>query len=146
MRLDHLCDLDLGYRSELFGGAVVLVAPYGTTESSAYGEGDGSAVGDRLRGEVRWTNHPRRRSDGAFLPDSHGMIRTDDGADIIFSLSGRTTFADNASLGVQNLHALFEAESERYRWLNDVVCVAEGKIDPNTMRAVIRVYVCVHEL
>jgi hypothetical protein len=137
--------LDLGYGSDLFGGAVVLVAPHDTMESSAYGEGDGSVVGDRLRGDVRWSNHPKRRSDGAFLPDAHGVIRTDDGADIIFSLRGRTTFAAG-SLGVQNLHALFEAESERYRWLNDVVCVAEGKIDRDTMRSLIRVYVCVHEL
>ena len=38
----------------------------------------------------------------------------------------------------------FEAEDERYRWLNDIVCIAEGRIRDQGMQ--IRVYAGVHEL
>jgi hypothetical protein len=63
-------------------------------------------------------------------PDMHGVIRTDDGAFVLLTVC-------------------FEAEDERYRWLNTAICVLEGLISsPITgtgkMRA--RIYSCVHEL
>jgi hypothetical protein len=144
MRLEPLCRLDLVYIPAVFGQHVVLVAPYGSEEAHAYGEGDGTASGDRLRGSVRWSNHPRRRSDGAFLPDVHGVIQTEDGANVIFSMSGRTTELGEGT-GVQHLHVLFEADHDAYRWLNGVVCVGEGRIHVEEMRSDIRVYYCVNE-
>jgi hypothetical protein len=45
----------------------VLIRPYGGEEGSGYGEGRGTASGERLRGEVVWSNHPHRRSDGRML-------------------------------------------------------------------------------
>ncbi len=48
--------------------------------------------------------------------------------------------------GGQNLVVAFEAEEERYRWLNNVLCVGEGVIDPEKLRAKIRIYTCVNEL
>jgi hypothetical protein len=77
------------------------------------------------------------------LPDVRGLIRTDDGASIVFELRGRTSFGDDG-IGRQNLVGWFEAEDERYRWLNDVVCIAEGVIGDNGMRLL--VYAGVHEL
>jgi hypothetical protein len=77
------------------------------------------------------------------LPDVRGLIRTDDGASIVFELRGRTSFGDDG-IGRQNLVGWFEAEDERYRWLNDVVCIAEGVIDDDGMRLL--VYAGVHEL
>jgi hypothetical protein len=44
----------------------------------------------------------------------------------------------------QNLVGWFEADDERYRWLNDIVCIAEGRIADDGMH--IRVYSGVHEL
>jgi|1186.fasta_scaffold234605_2 hypothetical protein len=144
MRLEPLCRLELAYTPEVFGRHVVLVAPYGEGEAYAYGEGDGRASGERLSGSVRWSNHPRRRSDGVFLPDVHGVVHTEDGADVIFSLSGRTTQLGEG-VGVQHLHATFHADDDAHRWLNDVVCVAEGRIHVEEMRSDISVYYCVNE-
>jgi hypothetical protein len=36
---------------------------------SGYVVGDGELTGPRLTGSVRWTNHPRRRADGTWLPE-----------------------------------------------------------------------------
>jgi hypothetical protein len=39
------------------------------------------------------------------------------------------------------MFALFESEHPSYTWLNDVVCLAEGRIDPG-MKAAVVVWVC----
>jgi hypothetical protein len=119
-----------------------LLSAYGTDEGLAYGEGHGRSTG-QIDGRVVWSNYPRRRSDGRMLPNVRGLIRTDDGASILFELRGRTIF-EGERPGRQNLVGWFEAEDERYRWLNDVVCIAEGRIDDDGM--CIRVYTGVHEL
>ena len=142
MRLELLCDLELSYRDLPLGDSFVLVRPYGTEEGSVYGEGDGRVSGARLSGSARWVNHPHRRSDGVMLPDAHGYILTDDGATLLFSLRGRTTF--EGAPGQQLLTMLFETAAEQYRWLNTALCVVEGLIVEGHMRA--HVYVCVHEL
>lgn len=135
MRLDHLAELELTYRD------LVVIAPYGD-DGVACGEGDGRISGERLTGRARWSNHPKRRADGVFLPDAHGVIETDDGAIVLFHLRGRTSMSGGA--GTQNLIVLFETEADPYRWLNDQVCVAEGIIADGAMKA--QVYVCVNEL
>jgi hypothetical protein len=145
MRLEALCKMELAYREEkTYNGKVALVRPYGGEEGSAYGEGDGTVNGPRLKGNVRWVNHPHRRSDGTMLPNAHGIIATEDGAIVMFHLEGRTVF--NNGLGMQLLTVTLEAEDERYRWLNNTLCVLEGLIDPvaYTMRA--SVYECIGEL
>jgi hypothetical protein len=149
MKLEHLCDLELEYRREpLYADILKLVAPYDTLEGSLYGEGDATFRGPRLSGTARWANHAHRRSDGVNLPDTHGVIRTEDGAFVLFTFQGRTlpTLDDKRR---QLLTVCFEAEDERYRWLNDSVCVLEGVISSaitgsGKMRA--RVYSCIHEL
>jgi uncharacterized protein DUF3237 len=147
VRLEHVCDLELAYRSDdFFPEGYVLIQPYAGTEGSGYGEGDGTASGDRVRGTVRWSNHPHRRSDGTMLPRAHGVIRTDDGADILFELRGRSVLSEDGVRRGQNLVATFEANHDAYRWLNDTVCVAEGVIDTESLRMTIRVYGCRNEL
>lgn len=80
------------------------------------------------------------------LPDAHGVIATDDGASVLFSLSGRTVWSEDASRGGQSLRVLFESDHERYRWLNGQLCVLEGVIDPERLVMRARAYVCVNEL
>src|SRR5690242_19427956 len=55
---------------------------------SAYVRGGGHVVGERVSGDLQWTNHPRRRADGTWLPDVQGVITTGDGAAILFSFVG----------------------------------------------------------
>jgi hypothetical protein len=145
MRLEHICDMDLEYQeAPVLGLKFLLIRPYGGEEGTGYGEGDGTVAGPKLNGRLRWVNHPHRRSDGAMLPDAHGVILTEDGAVVMFSLQGRTFFEGEA--GKQLLLIPFEAEDERYVWLNSAFCVLEGLVDGErgSMRAC--VYACVHEL
>ena len=143
MRLEYLCDMSLKYRE-----GSVWMQPYGGQEGRGYGEGDGTIVGEKLRGTVRWVNHPRWRSDGVILPDAHGVVQTDDGAHIFLTLQGRTIPHEGGDAD-QLLTVTFATEDERYCWLNACFCVLEGMIDltleaQESMRA--RVYTCVNEL
>jgi hypothetical protein len=138
MRLDYLCELELAYTS------LVALSPFGGSDGVAYGEGEGEVHGERLTGRARWSNHPKRRSDGVYLPDAHGAIETEDGATVVFHLRGRTRMDDDA--GRQNLVMTCESEDNRYAWLNAEVCVAEGVIDASRGTMTARVYVCVNEL
>jgi hypothetical protein len=92
MRLEHLCDMEFTYRREPpYDVPFQYVVPYGTQEASLYGEGDAVFRGERLSGTARFVNHARRRSDGVNLPSAHGIIRTDDGAFVLFVLEGGRT-------------------------------------------------------
>jgi hypothetical protein len=144
MRLELVCAMELAYDADGFA----LIQPYGGEEGTGFGQGSGNVSGDRLSGSVRWANQPRRRADGWMLPDAHGVIRTDDGAVVMFELRGRTGWVtvEGEKQGIQLLNAIFEAEAEPYRWLNDAVCVVEGVVDPVSLVMQARVYSCVHEL
>jgi hypothetical protein len=144
VRLEPLCTFEWSYDEDIRVNApgYEVVSPYGGNEGIAYGEGRGTASG-RIAGRVVWSNYPRRRSDGRMLPNVRGLITTDDGASILFELRGRTSFGDDG-LGRQNLVGWFEADDARYRWLNDIVCLAEGLIGDEGMQ--IRVYAGIHEL
>ncbi|MCI4347689.1 MAG: DUF3237 domain-containing protein [Thermoplasmata archaeon] len=144
MRLEPLCELDAAYRDSSFGEKFVLVRPYGNEGGAAYGELDGTVRGEKLRGALRLANHPRRRSDGAMLPDAHGLIKTHDDALVLVSMQGRTVFTDAG--GRQLLSVLLETEDERYKWLNNTVCVLEGTFDPKTMSMRANIYACVSDL
>jgi hypothetical protein len=143
MRLEHLCDVALGYTSDF-----TLVQPYGGEQGAGYGEVGGTLTGEKLKGSFRGVNHPMRRNDKAMLPDVHGLIQTEDGAAVLFSLDGRTVWVDtpNGRQGRQLLRALFESEDRRYEWLNNTFCVLEGKINPQTLQMEARIYSCVSDL
>lgn len=138
MRLEHLCDFDLAYTTDF-----LLVQPFGGEEGAGYGEGDGTVTG-RLSGRVRWVNHPRRRSDAVMLPSTDGWVETDDGSRVLFTFEGRTP-TTGPQAGQQLLRVGFVAE-EPYAWLNTVFAVAEGRVHFETLRALIRVHECLHEL
>lgn len=61
------------------------------------------------------------------LPNVRGVVTTVDGAEVMLELTGRTSFDENG-IGHQSLFALFEAENPGYTWLNDLICVGEGRI------------------
>lgn len=144
MRLKPLCTLELAYREEsLYQGKFVVARPYDSKEASAYGEGDGWVKGEKLQGTLRWVNHPHCRTDGVWLPNLHGVIQTEDGASILFSLQGRTKFMADGK-GHQLLTTIFETGDERYKWLNDSICVLEGVIEGFAMHA--QVFQCINEL
>ncbi|GAC1486409.1 MAG: hypothetical protein NVS1B1_01550 [Candidatus Limnocylindrales bacterium] len=140
MKLEPLCEMDLAYQ-----GGFALVKPYGGEEGTGYGTGDGTVSGG-LTGNVRWANHPHRRTDGRMLPDAAGEIRTAEGELVMFRLTGRTVFREvnGTRKGGQLLSCLFETDAARLAWLNDALCVVEGVID-DKLRLRLKVFSCVHE-
>ncbi|HEX8983108.1 MAG TPA: hypothetical protein VF792_10085 [Ktedonobacterales bacterium] len=151
MRLVNLCTLNLRPTT-----TNALVRPFGTEEGTTFQEGEGVAEGERLRGVARWCNVPRRRSDGAMLPDIRGVIHTHEGAMVIFHLEGRVIWnpTNNGPIGDQLMRVTFVAEDARYQWLNNAFCVFEGRVRPPSPTSDNRpqrvgdayVYECVNDL
>lgn len=138
--------MDFSYRREpLFDDEPFKYAvPYGTQEAGLYGEGEGVFRGERLSGTARFVNHARRRSDGVNLPDVHGVLRTDDGAFVLFTVQGRTPPSAD---GKRRLLAavLFESDDARYAWLNTELCVMEAVLRSGGLTQT-RISLCVPEL
>jgi hypothetical protein len=123
MRLEHIFDLDLRYE-----GDYVVVRPYGGLDGVGYASGTGRATGPRIQGDVRFSNNPRVRGDGVLLADLAGAIGTDDGARIVFSLSGLGRKNDNGRSFDVALAMTLESDDERYEWANEALCVAEATV------------------
>ena len=140
MRLEPLCAFDLHYTSDFH-----LTRPYGNESGTGWGVGDGRVTGERLTGTAQWSNQPARRGDGAMLPNARGVVATDDGAEVVFDLTGRTVFVDRdgEEVGRQLLLVLLESEDGRYAWLNNAVCVGEGVISAEPMTMHLDVFQCV---
>jgi hypothetical protein len=77
------------------------------------------------------------------LPNARGLITTTDGASILFELRGRTIF-EGVEPGRQSLVGWLESDHESYRWLNDVVCIADGQISGVGME--IHLYAGIHDM
>ena len=114
-------------------------------------QGHGSVRGERLAGELQWTNHPCRRADGTWLASYEGTITTTDGAKLLFSLQGYNRGIGDP-FGYDHRSALcvlkLAARDERYRWANDVFAVVEADVRPSAdpERWQIKAYECVNEL
>lgn len=123
MRLEHLFDLDLRYEGEY-----VLVRPYGGLDGVGYASGTGRATGPSVEGDVRFSNNPRVRGDGVLLADLAGAIATDDGARIVFSLTGLGRKDPNGRSFSVALAMTLESDDERYAWANEALCVADASV------------------
>jgi hypothetical protein len=134
--------MDLQYTS-----AFHVATPYGNDAGLGWGVGAGTVMGERLAGVAEWSNQPDRRGDGTMLPNVRGVITTKGGAEVFFSLTGRTVWVDREGSreGRQLLLTLFESEDDRYSWLNNTVCVAEGVIDPELLVAHLEVGLCISD-
>ena len=124
MRLEHIFDLDLRYEGEY-----VVVRPYGGLDGAGYAAGTGRATGPRVEGSVRFSNNPRVRGDGVLLADLAGAIATDDGARIVFSLTGLGRKNENGRSFDVALAMTLESDDERYEWANEALCVARRDRD-----------------
>lgn len=66
-------------------------------------------------------------------------MTTDDGATVLFRIAG-----NGYPQGGHAVHVLtFEVDDDRYAWLNDVVAVGEGSVDPDRGVLKMRYYECV---
>jgi hypothetical protein len=123
--------------------------PFGTAERAGFGWGEGTVTGDVLQGQVRWANYPRRREDGVWTPNLRGVIRTEDGAEILISVHGQSVQEETTSGVARAILARVELVSEvggDYGWLNTSFIVGEGEIDQETDVWWIEAYVCINEV
>jgi hypothetical protein len=120
--------LELLYRAEFAypeAWAVELEGAAGT-EGQHFFIAEGRCRG-RISGRLRGANHPRRRTDRTFVPDFQGVIETDDGASLFFDYRGYGRAYPEGRRQIVG-SATHLADDERYRWLNDVVCVSTGEV------------------
>ena len=102
-----------------------------TTESQHLFLAEGRCEG-RVSGPLRGANHPFRRGDGTYCPDFHGAISTEDGATVLFQCGG---YGRAYPPGARQIVCWLThvSDDERYRWLNDVVCVGTGEVRPERL-------------
>jgi uncharacterized protein DUF3237 len=98
------------------------------TEGRSFLIAEGRSTG-RLSARYRAANFPRRRVDGALVPEFRGVLETDDGATILFEWQG---LAPVTSSGMRRLlgSVTHITGHERYRWLNDRVGAVNGEVRP----------------
>ena len=94
-----------------------------------------------IAGRFRGANFPLRRTgSGPFCPDFRAAIETDDGATVLVELHG---YGRAYPVGRRQIvgSVLHVSDSDRYRRLNDVVCVCAGEVrapdDPNAQSSVL---------
>jgi len=120
VRLEHLYRIRFVYPE---GWAVGLEGGWEQHLYFAEGRCEGAIAG-RFRG----ANFPQRRTPaGPFCPDLRGVIETDDGATILVELHGygRSHPAGRRQIVGSVLHL---SDDDRYRRLDDVVCVCAGEV------------------
>ncbi len=81
-----------------------------------------------ISGRFRGANYPRRQgAEGPFRPDFRAVIETDDGATIMFEWHGygRAYPAGRRQIVGAIFHS---SDADRYRRLNDAVCVCVGEV------------------
>ena len=108
----------------------VEVAADAGIEGRSFLLAEGRSTG-RLSARYRAANFPRKRADGALVPEFRGVLETDDGAAILFEWQGLAVLSDS---GMRELlgSLVHTTDDPRYLWLNDRVCAVEGEARPRT--------------
>lgn len=132
MELKQLTDVEYRYSS------MALVGP-SARAGRMFGAGEATFSGERVAGSATWANFPRVLADGSTRPNASGSLATRDGATVLFRIGG-----NGYPQGGRALHVLtFEVDDERYAWLNDVISVGEGSVDPAQGVLRMRYYECI---
>ena len=96
------------------------------SEAQSFIVAEGRCEG-KVAGRFRAANFPRTRVDGTLLPDFRGVVETDDGAALLFTLRGYFRPATGSLVG----SITHVTDDERYARLNDAVCAVAGEVWPD---------------
>jgi hypothetical protein len=96
------------------------------SEAQSFIVAEGRCEG-KVAGRFRAANFPRTRVDGTLLPDFRGVVETDDGAALLFTLRGYFRPATGSLVG----SITHVTDDERYARLNDAVCAVAGEVGPD---------------
>ncbi len=131
MQLLHLCDAEWRY------DLMEAVQPSQAGDGRLYGQGTGALTG-RLAGRATWSNFPKLRGELAY-PDARGFVTVESGALVLFTLTGLSAPSDGRGVHVLS----FQTDDPEHVWLNGILAVGEGSIDPDRGVLVMRYYECV---
>ena len=108
----------------------VEVAGDAGVEGRSFLLAEGRSTG-RVSARFRAANFPRKRADGALVPEFRGVLETDGGGAVLFEWQGLPV--PNETGRRRLLGSLVHmTDDTRYRWLNDRVCAIEGEVRPCT--------------
>lgn len=142
MRLEHLFDIEMKYVGE-----PVWLELYGGKDLEGFGEIEGTVTGPKPSGALRWANHARRREDGVWCPDLHGVVTTEDGTKVLINMEGYNVVEKVPSVrSAITAVCTFGSADARYRWLNAVIAIVEGVRDQQANRVRLKAYACVNEV
>ena len=120
MRLEPLYTLRFRYPEEGIGATIA------GDEQEVFLLAEGKTEGG-IAGRFRGANHPRRRADRTFRMNLQGAIETDDGAQVVIDYQG---YGRSYPIGRRQVvgAAWHYSDHERYRRLNDCLCVIAGEV------------------
>jgi hypothetical protein len=122
MQLKPLYQLRYRYTNEW---EVALTGSAGREEEHFF-FAEGATKG-KVAGRFRGANHPHRRTDLTYVPDLQGVIETEDGAVILVDWHGYGRAYPKGRRQIVGA-AFHVTDNERYKWLNDSVCVTSGEV------------------
>src|SRR5437667_9864075 len=108
-------------------GEPVWLERYGGKGLEGFGGMEGTVTGPKLSGALRWANHARRREDGVWCPDLHGVVTTEDGTKVLINMEGYNAVEKVPSVrSAITAMCTFGSADARYRWPNAVRAIQEG--------------------
>lgn len=112
MSRNNLLQINLQYQKDL-----PALNAEGGKLGKYLGSGDGTVIGDNLRGSVRWDLFENQ---GNQVCDANinGVIKTDDLVEIHFSVLGLFRKLDSGNKWKLAAGVQFESNSPKYQWLN----------------------------
>jgi hypothetical protein len=126
--LEYLFELELQFRWEM-----PPVTSREAGEGEYIGSGEGTAIGPRINGTVRWDLF-EKREETLCRSNLTGVIETYDGIQIQFDSRGFFIKPDktNPNKWITSASVYFNAAGSHYEWLNTHLAVWEGKFDMET--------------
>jgi len=118
--------------------------PYGGEEGAGFGTGDGEMSGT-LEGSAVWSNRPRRREDGVWTPNLHGVVKTVADEEVLVSIHGQSVLEVGSNRRAILARVELTTEAETWQWLNTCFFVGEGEINEDHEEWWLTIYLCVNE-